>query len=232
MRKNNIALVLFAKSPILGKVKTRLAFSVGEELALEFYLAFLNDSLNQVCQLNNVDCYLYLTDIWNETLVKLPNILQIKDINIAYQTSGDLGIKLSTTFLELFAKKYKAVIIMGTDSPNLPIEYLQEAILKIINFDLVLGETLDGGYYLIGLNQRVENLVDLFTNISWSTEKVFLETITCAKKKSLEVFCLPSWYDIDTLKDLTKLKEDIKISKSAKNCPNTAELLKKITLKT
>ncbi len=232
MRKNDIALVLFAKSPILGKVKTRLAFSVGEELALELYLAFLNDSLNQVCQLNNVDCYLYLTDIWDETFVSLPKILQTKDINVAYQASGDLGIKLSSAFLELFAKEYKAVIIMGTDSPNLPTRYLEEAILKIINFDLVLGETLDGGYYLIGLNQKVESLIDLFTNISWSTEKVFLETITCAKKKFLEVYCLPPWYDIDTLKDLIKLKEDIKTSEFAKNCPNTAKLLKKITLKT
>ena len=161
----------------------------------------------------------------------LPSILKTKQINISYQITGDLGIKLSTTFLELFAKEYKAVIIMGTDSPNLPIEYLQEAILKITQFDLILGKTLDGGYYLIGLNQKVENLIDLFTNISWSTEKVFLETIACAKKKSLEVFCLPPWYDIDTLEDLIKLKEDIKISKSSKNCPNTTELLKKKTIK-
>lgn len=232
MKKNDIALILFAKSPVLGKVKTRLAFSIGEELALELYLAFLNDSLNQVCQLNNVDYYLYLTDIWDETTINLPKALQTKDINVAYQASGDLGIKLSSAFLELFTKEYKAIIIMGTDSPNLPTQYLEEAILKIKNFDLVLGETLDGGYYLIGLNQKVENLIDLFTNISWSTEKVFLETINCAKKKSLEVYCLPTWYDIDTLRDLIKLKEDIKISEFAKNCPLTTELLKKITLKT
>lgn len=226
------AIVLFAKSPVLGQVKTRLAKSIGQDLALKLHIAFISDFIDQVCELSSItDSYLYLTDAWNQTTTPLPKKVELEQTKIGYQTSGDLGSRLSKTFLELFSLGYQTVIITGTDSPNLPISYLEEAVLALKNSDCVLGPALDGGYYLIGLQSKIKTPTELFQDISWSTEKVFLQTLTKIKNSKLTFNCLPSWYDIDNLEDLLTLKQDLdKLAKYSKLCVNTRALLDKLTL--
>jgi rSAM/selenodomain-associated transferase 1 len=226
------AIVLFAKTPILGQVKTRLAKSIGQELALKLHTAFIYDFLDQVSKLLNLaDIYLCLTEVWNPSTITLPKNIENHQVKISYQSNGDLGGRLYNTFLECFSLGYQNVIITGTDSPNLPILYLEEAILALDSLNIVLGEALDGGYYLIGIQHTVECLDEIFNNISWSTEKVFSQTINKIQKNQLSLHCLPKWYDIDELADLQRLKKDLEISiTSEQYCINTRILLHNINL--
>lgn len=227
LQNSKIAFALFAKTPELGQVKTRLAANIGEKLALELHLAFIADSLENVSKLNRlVDFYLYLTKPWDFAISKLPVQLEKKLFTIKYQSSGNLGNRLEAAFLELFSK-YSSAIIIGTDSPNIPTSYLEEAILALSKYDSVIGPTIDGGYYLIGLKNQTKNFQEIFSNINWSTETVFQETIKEIETLGLSFFKLPTWYDIDTVKDLDLLRKDlINPNNRLLECPNTQELLK------
>ncbi|KAF0249052.1 MAG: hypothetical protein FD167_1545 [bacterium] len=228
-KNSKTALALFAKTPELGQVKTRLAASIGDKMALEFHLAFISDSLENVSQLTTpIDCYLYLTQAWNLSIAPFPKGLENSQFRLKYQSDGDLGVRLSTAFLELFST-YQRVIIIGTDSPSLPISYLEEAILALTKQDCVIGPAIDGGYYLIGLNREIKNLSEIFTDINWSTEKVFLETTACIQNKQLTLHSLPIWYDIDTLPDLVRLENDLLTLTN--KCFSTSKLLKIISQK-
>lgn len=221
---SKVAFALFAKTPQLGQVKTRLATSVGEKLALEFHLAFVADSLENVSKLSAlVDCYLYLTKPWDFAVAEFPS--QIELFTLKYQSSGDLGNRLKIAFSELFSN-YNSAIIIGTDSPNIPNLYLEEAISALSKYDSVIGPTTDGGYYLIGLKKEIKNFSKIFANINWSTETVFQETIERIQNQGLSLCSLPTWYDVDTVKDLDLLKKDLlnPLSKT-QECVNTKKLL-------
>ncbi len=223
-KNSKTALALFTKTPELGQVKTRLAASIGDKMALEFHLAFIADSLENAFQLTTIaDSYLYLTQPWNLNIAPFPKMLETSQFRLKYQSSGDLGVRLSNAFLELFYT-YQKVIIIGTDSPSLPIPYLEEAILALTKQDCVIGPAIDGGYYLIGLNRDIKNLSEIFTNINWGTEKVFLETTMCIQNKQLTLHSLPIWYDIDTLPDLVRLENDLLTLTN--KCSATSKLLK------
>jgi hypothetical protein len=230
-KQSKTAFVLFAKTPELGQVKTRLAASIGDNLALEFHIAFISDSLEKALEISKpfleVDTYLYLTKSCNFTNF-LPKNFEKTSFDLRYQPNGDLGNRLQQTFFELL-QLYKSVIVIGTDSPNIPSYYLIEALDKIKKHDLVIGSTVDGGYYLIGLNGKVKNFSELFTNINWSTETVFQETLERAKTNNLNFYSLPVWYDIDNANDLTRLKKDLlKSSNEEKECVYTKKLLEKL----
>lgn len=230
-KQSKTAFVLFAKTPELGQVKTRLAASIGDNLALEFHIAFISDSLEKVLEAFKptlqVDTYLYLTKPCSLTNI-LPTTFETTSFALRYQPNGDLGARLQQTFLELL-QLYKSVIVIGTDSPNIPSSYLREALNQIKKHDLVIGSTLDGGYYLIGLNRKVKSFSELFTNINWSTETVFQETLERAKASNLSFYSLPTWYDIDNSDDLARLKKDLLKSPSEeKECVYTKNLLEKL----
>lgn len=234
-KNSKIAFVLFTKTPELGQVKTRLALNIGNKLALDFHSAFIADSLENVSKLNNsldnsLDYYLYLTKPWDLSTAPIPKILEKNLFTLKYQSKGDLGVRLQTAFQELFSL-YKAVIIIGTDSPNIPLSYLEKAFIELNKYDLVIGSSVDGGYYLIGLNRDIENFSEIFTNINWSTETVFQETIKRIEVKNLTFYNLPIWYDIDTLDDLIKLKNSLLDPyNDSKNCFHTKKLLQTTVL--
>ena len=115
------------------------------------------------------------------------------------------------TCVDLFAKGYKQVIIVGTDVPTLPLSVYQEAFAMLGRSDVVLGPALDGGYYLIGLKQPAEHL---FTGVPWSTDQVLAVTQQQAKTLGLSVGLTTAWRDVDTIADLqsliTECREDNK----------------------
>ena len=99
---------------------------------------------------------------------------------------------------------YRHVLIVGTDVPSLPLSYYQQALELLEKHDLVLGPALDGGYYLIGLNQSAPTL---FENMPWSTDRVLPLTRAKAESLGLRIALLPEWRDIDRLEDLRALIE-------------------------
>jgi hypothetical protein len=124
------------------------------------------------------------------------------------QQGDDLTARLLSMFATLFGLGYTGVIATDSDSPTLPLQFLQQAVDLLANpeVDVVLGPSADGGYYLIGLRQVYPVL---FEDMPWSTSVVCAETLRRAESAGLRVVCLPSWFDIDTAADLERLRQQM-----------------------
>ncbi len=188
------ALIVFAKNPILGKVKTRLAKEVGNDRALELYKTLMEITYRQT---KDIDCskFLFLSP-------NIDNDLFDQDYIQMLQTGNDLGERMSNAFNYIFAKDYNKIIIVGSDCPQLTPEILNEAFEKLYHFDFVIGPAEDGGYYLIGMKEQCNIL---FNGMDWGSKNVLSETIRRLKENNLNFYLLQQLSDVDELKDLVKL---------------------------
>jgi uncharacterized protein len=192
------ALLIFAKAPVAGQVKTRLIPDIGQEKALILYKEFLSRTLNTTAETGFSEIQLWISgNINNEYFVNLKN----KDrFNLFQQTGEDLGQRMFNAF-ESVLNKYSYAVLIGSDCPELLSSDIDAAGYYLENGkDLVLGPATDGGYYLIGLKK---NNSMLFSGIEWGKENVFSETYACAKKMNLEVGLLPERSDVDVVSDLS-----------------------------
>jgi len=192
------ALILFIKYPQAGKVKTRLGVEVGFELAAELYRLFIHQTfeLVQNCSAQKVFVAFEPANREAEFHKFIP-----KKFSVFPQEGKNLGERMLNAFQYVFARGYKNVAILGSDSPTLPLKNIDEAFEKLSKSDLVLGPAEDGGYYLIGLTQAHP---DLFDNIEWSSISVMQATIERAEKLQLQYKLLSVWYDIDTKESLMR----------------------------
>ncbi|MDE2058859.1 MAG: TIGR04282 family arsenosugar biosynthesis glycosyltransferase [candidate division NC10 bacterium] len=199
------ALAVMARAPEPGQVKTRLVPPLSDTSAAELYRCLLLDKLQQVAGLPGIDPYLAYTPIEarQSMLPLLPETFTL--IPQAGSTLGDRLHRLSAILLE---RGHPAAILIDSDSPTLPTPYLLDAIARLQSgtTDLVLGPAEDGGYYLIGLKRPCRALFD---DIPWSGPTVFNETLHRAATLRLQVATLPSWFDVDTPDDLTRLRCDL-----------------------
>ncbi len=184
-------LVLFAKNPEPGQVKTRLGKDIGMEQACELYTKFLKNLIKE--HLGKPYGFMIFTPSLRFDLQKLTE----HAIPVERQQGGDLGEKMLNAFKQL-CKRDEKVIIIGADLPDLNNELVQQAFMALDTNDVVLGPTKDGGYYLIGMKEPH----DLFAGIEWSTNTVFKRTIEKIREKERSLFLLPEKNDIDTLEDL------------------------------
>ncbi len=114
------------------------------------------------------------------------------------QADGDLGRRLRAFFANQFAAGARAVVAVGTDSPTLPLEYIDRAFAELRNADVVLGPATDGGYYLVGCGP---DHPPLFDNIAWSSGHVLADTVAALSDPRCRLALLPPWYDVDTPDD-------------------------------
>jgi len=122
-----------------------------------------------------------------------------------FQQKGEgLGDRLSQAFQSNFDEKYKSVVVIGSDCPQITHEVLLEAFEKLKTSDVVLGPAEDGGYYLLGMNKFYPNL---FENKNWSTDSVFADTILDVERQKLSYALLPTFTDIDVIEDLERFPE-------------------------
>jgi uncharacterized protein len=199
------ALVIFAKAPIPSKVKTRLCPPLTPDEAATLHGSFVLDMLERtklaVATLRlPIDRYLACTP--SSTLVFFKIMEERQSVRLLDQVGEDLGQRMHHTFVDLFAKGYKQVIIVGTDVPTLPLSVYQEAFTILSRSNVVLGPALDGGYYLVGLTQPIEKL---FIGVPWSTDQVLAVTQQQAKALGLSVELTTPWRDVDTVSDLQSL---------------------------
>ena len=197
---HSTALLVLLKYPDPGKVKTRLAARLGGEAAAELYRIFVEMTLQLCAQVPRVDYKIYFTPPEEE--LRFRQWLG-EGLDYLPQPQGDLGLRLECGFQQLL-RDYSQVIALGTDSPDLPVEYIVRAIEALQENDVVIGPALDGGYYLIGLRKPY---FDLFQDIPWSTSKVFDMTFDKAKARGISPVILPGWYDIDTWEDLRRMQD-------------------------
>lgn len=199
----NGALVIFGRYPRLGEVKTRLQSFLGAEACLALHQALLLDTVEQTSCVN-LQRFLYLSGCSRKEGQKfaeehgLPLCLEL-----GIQRGEGLGARLWKAYQDA-STQWDRVLFVGSDSPTLPTDFIEKAFLELEDHPVVLGPAEDGGYYLIGISQPRQ---DLFSDIDWGTGSVLEQTK--AKLNRDEYFLLPSWYDIDTVEDLTRLHRDL-----------------------
>ncbi len=208
MEKRPFTLAVFAKAPLPGRVKTRLALPPSQSAYL--YATFVRDTLHKAIALGPPVCVFFDGD---RTLLEP---LAPGGVRWAEQGGGDLGARL--------ARVPAPCLILGTDSPHLPPSVLRQAWDALTRFDVVLGPAEDGGYYLIGLRGGQPALFD---DIAWSTDAVMAQTLARASALGLSVFQTPPWYDLDTPADLRRLAQALEAVPpgSEDDCPATRAAL-------
>jgi uncharacterized protein len=202
MQHNSNALIVVAKRPAPGKTKTRLSPPLTPELASALYESFLFDTLDQMRQVadsHHVIAYLDERDYFKRVA---------PDFELIPQEGHDLGERLDRALTSYLSRGYQRVVIMDSDSPTLPPDYLSQAFHVLSDgADVVLGPCEDGGYYLIGIKEPRPRLL---REVQMSTPRVMAETIVLAKEEGLNLVTLPTWYDIDDIASLSRLIKEIK----------------------
>lgn len=186
-------LLVFVKNPERGKVKTRLAATLGPDRALGVYKKLLSHTINAASQTNAV------REVWYSSFVDENDTIPPDFFDKKLQPQGNLGAKMAYAFREGFENGFSKVVIIGSDCPGISSGLLEEAYRELDKHDLVIGPSKDGGYYLLGMNRY---LPELFENIEWSTDRVLPVTLKRAKSLSLTVGLLAELNDIDTEEDL------------------------------
>ncbi len=199
-KETNNCILLFVKYPEPGKVKTRLAETVGADAAAKLYSLFVKDILITLRDTEQkiVVCY---DDRWpKEQYVQwLGNGMSF----VAQQGQG-LGQKMKNAFINAFDRGIDNAIIIGSDIPDIPAEIFTRAFAALGKHPAVIAPTADGGYCLIGFSAK-GFLPDIFDNIDWSTEKVFDQTMQIFQHHKTNHYSLDQCFDIDIISDLKKL---------------------------
>ena len=189
--KENL-LLIFVRNPELGKVKSRLAKSVGPKSALDIYNFLLNHT-KKVTEHVNADKQIWYSnfidqdDLWNASVYK-------KHIQKKHE---DLGVRMQYAFEKGFQQGYKNIIIIGSDMYDIATAEINTAFEKLKNRDAIIGPAEDGGYYLLGLTQMI---TPLFKNKNWGTETVFKDSLIDLKNYILEQ--LETKNDVDYVEDI------------------------------
>jgi rSAM/selenodomain-associated transferase 1 len=193
-------LIIFTRYPEPGKTKTRLIPVLGDVGAANLQKQMTEQTILQVKELQKITSVSFEVRFTGGDLEKMENWLG-NDLGYQSQGEGDLGARIERSLVNAFNQKAEQVIIIGTDCPDLNSQILTTAFKKLKNFNLVLGPAIDGGYYLIGLQQPIG---ELFMNIPWGTAQVFANTVEIAQKLNLSIGYLQPLADIDCPEDLCK----------------------------
>lgn len=194
--ENKNLLLIFTRNPELGKAKTRLAKTVGDETALEIY-KFLLERTRDVSLKVNAEKAVYYSvkirenDIWN------PAIYQKHQ-----QFGEDLGIRMLNAFKNGFEAGYEKVMIIGSDLYDLSEKNIEKAFIELNQNDVVIGPAEDGGYYLLGMNALQENV---FKNKEWGTASVRKDTLKDLSSKKVKLLEFKN--DIDIYEDIVNIPE-------------------------
>jgi rSAM/selenodomain-associated transferase 1 len=191
-------LIIFAKEPASGQVKTRLCPPLSPQAAARLYGQFLEDVLEEMARLPQISIALAYTPASARPFF---HNLAAPGMHVTAQAGEDLGERLQQAFDWGFAQGAGTVLIRNSDSPDLPGSLVTEAqqVLGRSRAQVVLGPCPDGGYYLVGLNRPQPQL---FQGIAWSGPTVLADTLARAESLGLMVQLLPPWPDIDTFEDL------------------------------
>jgi uncharacterized protein len=194
------ALIIFVRNPELGKVKTRLAATMGEEKALQIYKELLKHTFT-ITNTIAANKYVFYFDT-----IKEFDLWSEEGYFKRLQAGSDLGRKMKSAFEELFAEGYVKVVIIGSDCFELTTGIIEEAFYKLAHYDMVIGPANDGGYYLMGM-KKIHPLI--FENKTWSSRMVYSATLDDFEKNNILYYELPMLTDVDTEADWVASKKPI-----------------------
>jgi rSAM/selenodomain-associated transferase 1 len=200
VKSDDRCLLFFVKNPERGKVKSRLAAVIGDDSAIRLYKNLVTQMLST---LKEGTFPLYICFFPKNDQKPIRNWLG-REYRYMPQNGKDLGERMRNGFFDGFAMGYKRVVLIGSDIPDLPINYIEKAFKSLKEMDVVIGPAFDGGYYLIGFKDKTFS-PQVFEGIAWGTKNVFAETIEKLKRFRRAVHTLPYQRDIDTAEDLNHL---------------------------
>ncbi len=198
---------IFAKPPVAGQVKTRLAAALGSERAAELARAFLDDTISAVQALP-----------WAQPALATTEIVE-SGLPLLLQGEGDLGERIERV-LRAALQVAPPAIAIGADAPALPRRFLEAARAALDRADAVVGPAEDGGFYLLGLRLCPEGLL---AGLPWSASDTFTRTVERLRARGLRVEVLERWFDVDRAEDLERLRALLRSGEI--DAPRTARLL-------
>lgn len=196
------ALVVMAKAPVPGTVKTRLVPPLTYEQAAELYRALLLDQLRHLRTIDSVERYLAYAPADVEAMMRE---FGGADYRYMPQRGAELGERMKNVFDDLWQRGHKRIALVGSDLPALPTQIICQAFERIAGDErrVVLGPSQDGGYYLVGMNQATP---EIFENMIWSHDQVLAQTTARLNALNVSFTMLPIWYDLDSMEDLERLR--------------------------
>jgi rSAM/selenodomain-associated transferase 1 len=189
--QSNRLIIVFVKNILLGKVKTRLAESIGDYGAFEVYKELVAITESETSRFKDADLYIYFSDVIIES--------KWEGSEKFVQEGSDLGERMKQAFQKGFEKGYDTIIGIGSDLPDMNVDMLEEAFYSLEDSQTVFGPSADGGYYLLGMNQLHDCIFD---NKAWSTVGLLNDTLNELEKENISYSLLTELNDIDTLDDL------------------------------
>lgn len=192
---------IFVKNPEIGKVKTRLAASVGDKEALSIYQNLLGYTKQIVSKVNGKK------EVWYSKFLDENDLWENDFFRKNVQQGEDLGARMKQAFEKSFLlNEHELVILIGSDCAELETAHINEAFEKLKKNDLVIGPAKDGGYYLIGMSKFSP---EVFDEINWSTSKVLEQTIRKINEHGASFYLLEALNDVDELEDWERVKDKV-----------------------
>lgn len=200
MTHPSTCLLIYLKYPTPGQVKRRLTPTLTPHQAADLYRCFAIDTLLKT---HTLDIPLILCIDPNRPVHDYEAWLGTRHPFLPQQ-GDDLGARIDNSLTQTFSLGYHHLVLIGSDTPDLPLQFIKEAFHQLQTHDIVLGPANDGGYYLLG-TKKDRYLPDIFTGIPWSTSSVLKDTLAIINKHHYTVSLLPHWQDTDTPDDLRDL---------------------------
>jgi rSAM/selenodomain-associated transferase 2/rSAM/selenodomain-associated transferase 1 len=193
-------IVLFTKYPEKGAVKSRLSRYYGEDFSVDLSRTFIMDTLDTLLKGH----YSYRVAVYPDN--KKSEMIDEFGSSHSYipQMGSDLGERMKNAMVDLYNDGFRSILVIGSDIPDLPNHILESAFQALENHDAVIGPSVDGGYYLIGM-QETKFLPDVFEGLKWGTNTVFQDTTKIFKDNGYSLHILPTWRDVDRPEDLEDL---------------------------
>jgi len=210
-------LVIMAKAPRLGAVKTRLSPNLSLEAVTDFYCCLLDDTLALARSLNDVEVAIMCPESDVKELAQLAG----REAMVVAQRGQGLAAGLTSVFSHFAGNHQRRTIAFNSDSPHLPRSVLQHAFETLATHDMVVGPTHDGGYYLVGAKASRPTL---FANDGMGTSSALERLLSRARDLQLSVGLAEPFYDIDVADDLTRLAAELRLAPT--RAPRTAQWLR------
>jgi rSAM/selenodomain-associated transferase 1 len=191
------ALIIFVKAPVPGTVKTRLQADMGADKTVEIYKSFVSMVTSQCTDLNGVDRFLGCAPSTDHEF--LCEIAEKNGMEMFSQRGDTLGDRIFNAFKYCAEKGYTEIALIGSDSPSMPVDFIEQAFSRLKDHDIVIGPCFDLGLYLIGI--RKDKVSELARTIELDTGKDVSSILEKADQLNIKVSMLPFWYDIDHISD-------------------------------
>jgi len=217
---DKLLLVVAAKEPVAGRVKTRFSPELAPAESAAIYQCMIEDKVAEISSLSGMDLAIAFTP--NHAEASFASFKRL-GFSLFSQKGTNLGERMSNIFADTLIGGHQAVVLIGSDSPDLPKSIIKEAFRVLLSgeSDIVLGPCHDGGYYLIGMRRAHP---ELFEKIPWSTAAVLKATLCKSKELGLRTELLCHWHDLDTFEDLVAFYKKYGGNTGADNFPGKKTL--------